>query len=82
MDYPVYLVLGFKKNPCLRDDIFYLILLFLYRNTLDSLLYVFFPPIILLRLKVLSSFYIFSLEFSLDRIYFYVSPIIGLFFIL
>ena len=40
----------------LLDKLFYLILLFCERNDVDSLIYVFFPPIILLGIKVLFSF--------------------------
>ena len=54
--------------------LFYFIFLFSERKALDSILYVFSPPIILLGLNVLFSFYGFSLDLSLDRIHFYVRP--------
>ena len=45
-------------------------------------MYIFFRPKILLSINVFLSFYVFSIDFSLDRIKFYVIPIIGLIFIL
>ena len=62
--------------------LFYLILLFSIRNAPGSLLYTFFPPRILLGPNILLSFEVFSLEFSVDGIHFYVSPIIGLLLVL
>ena len=62
--------------------LFCLILLFCKIDALDNLLYVFNPPRILLCLKTLFNAYVLSLEFSIDKINFYVSPIIGLVFIL
>ena len=51
------------------------------KKTLDSLMYDFFPPRILLGVNFSLSFYVFSLDFVVERINFYVSPIIGLVFI-
>ena len=58
--------------------LFYLILLFFERNTLDIIIYVFSNPRIMLGLNVFSSFYIFSIDFIIDSIHFYVIPVIGL----
>ena len=62
--------------------LFYLVLLFCKRNYLDGILYIFFPPIILLGRIIFFMLYVFSLDFILDRIHFYVIPVIGLIFIL
>ena len=62
--------------------LFYLIFLLFEKHALDSLLYVLTPPIILLGIDVLFSSYVFSLDFIMDSIIFYVIPIIGLIVIL
>ena len=73
------------------DDVFvyvlmmiliYFILFFYKRKNLDSIIYVFSHPRILLGLNVFFSFDVFSLGFSLDRINLYTSKIIGLVLIL
>ena len=62
--------------------LFYLIFLFCKINGPDSILYIFYPPRILFGIDIFLSFYVLSLALSLDRIHFYVIPIIGLVFIL
>ena len=68
---------------CLHDDlVLFDFLVLRKRNPLDNLLCVFLPPIILNGLNIFFSFYVFNIDFSLDRTHFYMSPIIVLIFIL
>ena len=62
--------------------LFCLISFFCVRKGIDIFMYVFFPPVILLSINVLFNFYVFSIEQSIDRIHFRISPIVGLSFIL
>ena len=60
-----------------KMTMFNFIFLFWKRSSLDSFFLSSSPPIILMGLNVLSGFYVFILDFSIERIYFYVIPIIG-----
>ena len=82
MTYPVSWVLNWRFFYIFIMILFYFILLFCERNGPDIILYVFFLPRILKGVNGLFGFYVFSLDFSLDWIHFYVSPIIGLVYIL
>ena len=82
MTYPVYWLIGWSFCLYLNDDIVLLDFIFYKRNTIVSPMYIFLPPRILPGLIILFSSYVFSPEFSLDRIHFYAILVIGHVFIL
>ena len=61
---------------------FLLDFIYFKRDALDILMYVFLPYIILLVINIFFGFYVFIIELSIERINFYVIPIMGIIFIL